>query len=323
MKLKNKCIAVSKTNHIGDVAISLPVLTLIKKAEPDCHLIFFGKGVACDVAKMHMLVDDVINWEDIESAENPSLALARLQIDIFIQLNPCKRAACIVKNAQVAIRIGSGYRLYNWYYCNRLAFIPRRALNKRQLDIAYLKQLAIDTNISESEIGELYTLKSIPLRDSIYELLSPNKFNLVIHPGAVTTNLDRWPIAKYLELINSLDKQKIRVFISGTKEDYKDYQQLIIDNDDVVNLMGEMTLLEFFSFLAKVDGFVAGSTGPLHLASAQDTRTIGLYCSNKNYIKRWHPLGSKSLIIKSLKVADIPTSQVLNAINQWIKESTL
>lgn len=316
MNLNTLRIAIAKTNHIGDVAISLPVASLIKKHAPKAHVFFIARGKACEVAKRQQSIDSVIDWSEIESAATPSKALAKFAIDIFIQLNPCKIIAKTVYQAGINIRIGSCFRLYNWRYCNRLAYIPRKSLNKRLLDLMYLKPLGIKVPTTLAQINALYKLTPRPLTKAQQQLLATDKFNLVIHPSALTTEEDRWPIDKFAKLISQLDKSQFQIFISGLKSERIHYQQLL-ELDNVVDIMGLFSLGTFFDFLSKADGLIAGSTGPLHLAAAHNIRVLGLYKNEISYIKRWHPLGSHSQLISAKQVKDITVSQVQKIISQW------
>ncbi len=59
--------------------------------------------------------------------------------------------------------------------------------------------------------------------------------------------------------------------------------------------MGELQLSEFIALIQNVDGLVAGSTGPVHLAAAAGIHTLGLYPPRRGAApSRWAPLGKKA-----------------------------
>ncbi len=319
MNLNNKRVVIAKTNHIGDVVISLPMVSMIKRQYPKARIIFMANGRACDVAKLQSGVDEVRDWQAILKAKSPVKALKSLKADVFIHASPCKTMAKIVRDADVPHRVGSLYRAYHWLTCNHLANISRNPLlNKRVLDIHYLKALSIDTDVSERELPYLYKLKKKPLKRSLNSLLDKKKFNLVVHPSLITAK-SQWPTSAYVSLINSLNSKRFNVILSGTKEDKVKYQQSLLDKcPNAIDAMGQMNLYDYFIFLSYVDGIVAGSTGPLHMGNAQGIYTLGLYDHNKRYIKRWQPIGDKSKILSSKKgIAKITVEAVKKQLQAW------
>ena len=45
----------------------------------------------------------------------------------------------------------------------------------------------------------------------------------------------------------------------------------------VINLAGETNLLELAAFMEKCDLFISNDSGPLHLATAMDVRTVSFF----------------------------------------------
>ena len=68
-----------------------------------------------------------------------------------------------------------------------------------------------------------------------------------------------------------------------------------------------------------VDGVIASSAGPLHLANAHNKKLLGLYRNNAGYINRWGPIGHKASVISHKKgVKHIAVNQVAGAVTDWI-----
>lgn len=319
MNLNFKRVAIAKTNHIGDMVISLPMATHLKNIYPNVRIIFIGNAASCDIAKMAKAVDEVYDWQKISNHPDPISQLSALKLDVFVHASPCRHMARLVKQAQISIRVGSLFRLYHWRSCNRLANISRRfGVNKRLLDLQYLRPLGLFHRLTEQDLPALYELKSQPLSKAHRALLSESKFNLVLHPGAKTAKADCWPIEKYQSLIRALDKNKFHILISGTEDERENFASLLAE-EGVVDLMGRMSLAKYFNFLKYVDGLVAGSTGPLHLADAQSKPTLGLYRHNQSYIRRWQPINEKSSILSDSKgISNISVQAVQQRLMNWV-----
>lgn len=319
MNLNGKRIVIAKTNHIGDVAISLPMATWIKLSYPKAKVILMANGATCEIARMNKNIDETHDWQIIINSHDPVVQLRRLKADVFIHASPCKKMANLVKQAEIPIRVGSVFRVYHWHTCNRLAMISRRpGLNKRILDLQYLTALDMKVDVTEHDLPALYQVKQSQLKKAHQAFLAKDKFNLVIHPGARTAQPDGWSIANYKALIAELDKDKFHILISGVAEEREKFAELLAI-DGVVDLMGRMTLASYFNFLRYVDGLISGSTGPLHLACAQNKPVLGLYRHKKSYIKRWGPIGSNSSVLSARGgVNNISVQQVQARLQDWV-----
>lgn len=319
MNLNGKRIAIAKTNHMGDVVISLAMAGLIKAHAPTAKVIFMCRGNNSDVASASPFVDEVYDWSKIEASPNSHTALKQLNLDIFIHTNPCIKMSQIVKAADIKIRVGSLFRLYHWFSCNRIAFISRSSKkNKRFLDLQYLRPLGIKTGISNQQLQQFSRLKALPLKKSLNNLLSRNKFNLVIHPGSITANEHGFGIENYMALVNALDKEKFHIIISGIEKERDEFAELL-KMDGVLDLMGRLSLKDYINFLGKVDGMIAGSTGPLHLTNAHQKYTLGLYRHNKKDKSRWQPIGNKAFVLSHKNgVKAIPVSSVVAKLKDWL-----
>jgi ADP-heptose:LPS heptosyltransferase len=160
------------------------------------------------------------------------------------------------------------------------------------------------------------------LRESIRSLLTTDKFNIVLHPGS-RGSAQSWPLQHYAALMRNLGACGCRVFLTGSQSEKILLSDWVASLDiPVVNLMGELDLGELIAFLASIDGFVACSTGPLHISAALGRRVLGLYSSQRPiHPGRWRPLGSCARYIESWNVSDISPEQVLAVIARWRQES--
>lgn len=318
MNLNGKRIAIAKTNHMGDVIISLAMAGMIKAKYPKSRVIFLCRSHNTAIAKLSPFIDEVYEWQQFESISKPAKKLQSLDLDIFIHTSPCAKISNLVKRANVPTRVGSAFRLYHWLSCNRLSLISRDPrVNKRILDLQYLKSLGFDTNISPKMLLQYARLAAKPLKKAHQSLLSKTKFNLVLHPGSVTANAHGWGVENYKALIKQLDKSKFHILVSGIDSERNDFTELL-KLDGVVDLMGRMSLKDYANFISKIDGMVAGSTGPLHLANAFQKYTLGLYRHNKKDINRWCPIGKKSSILSSKQgVQSIEISKVIGQLKDW------
>lgn len=300
-------VLVAKTTHLGDLVISLPMATALKRRDPDCTVIFLTNSKTVDLARSCPDIDEVYAAPDSEDAL--TALLASLRVDIFIQVNNSRTVAAAAYRAGIPVRIGSLYRFYNLRRCTHLVANSRAflGLNKRQLDLEYLLPLGIEIT-GLQEVIALYRL--VPRPVSTPEALHPQRYaqgrrSIVLSPALTTARAHQWPLASYSALIDSLDPERFHWFICGLESERAQLSPLLSRHagaPNVTDLVGRLALSDFMGFLAGCDGLIGGSTGPVHLAAALGIRTLGLFQSRRSDLDRWYPVGPASAAIHS----DVP-----------------
>jgi heptosyltransferase III len=295
-----KKIIISRTDSIGDVMLTLPVAGFLKKLVPDCEIIFLGKTYTKDIVSSCKHIDHFIDWELIRRQANESRIkyFLNLHADVIIHVFPVKEIARLAKQAKIPVRIGSTGRIYHYFSCNRLVALSRRrsALHEAQLNLKLLKPFGANDEYSFNEIAENYGFDTdFPLKTELKQLIQYDKFNLVLHPKSKGSSRE-WGMGNFSNLINILPESQFKIFLTGTKEEGNLIKKELIDPyPTVIDLTGKLSLKELISFINEADGLVAGSTGPLHIASALGKNALGLYPPIKPmHPGRWAPIGIRA-----------------------------
>ncbi|MDD5272936.1 MAG: glycosyltransferase family 9 protein [Methylovulum sp.] len=297
-------ILIAKTSHLGDLIISLPMAATIKRHYPEATVIFLTHPRTVEVAKRCMDVDEAYGLPD--NPEHLPELLKSLAIDVFIQANTSKELGMAAKAAAIPMRIGSWYRHYNWSLCTHTVAISRcyKQLNKRLLDLEYLKPLGIAANDLQAIPG-LYRFTPNKGQEQALAAklgLDFSKRRIILHPALITSKAHQWPLAAYSELIASFDRNRFQWLITGMAAE-REYLQPLLNTPaltaDVLDTVGQLTLDELTTLMMECDGLVAGSTGPLHLAAAVGLHTLGLFQSRPSINKRWSPMGRSATTLYS------------------------
>ncbi len=322
-----KRVIISRTDGIGDVILTLPMLGYLKKLWPEIQILFLGKTYTKSIIESCTAVDEFVNWDLIKDKST------REQISFFTQLDaaaiihvfPTKQTTRIAKLAKVPIRVGTIGRLYNLANCNRLVRFTRKRseLHEAQLNFKLLKGLGISFIPTLPELPEYYNLKTQNLPNALTSLIDKTKFNLVIHPKSKGSAVE-WPESKYLELIETLDENKFNILITGTKDEAELLTRLpSLKKQNAKPLFGLLKLEELIALIRNADGVLAASTGPLHIGAALGKKAIGLYAPQKQiHPGRWAPVGSDAhFLVKNGKknpvesIHDIEVEEVLDKLN--------
>jgi len=326
-------ILIAKTTHLGDLVISLPLAACLKQHNPDSSVMFLTQPRTTAVAERCLDVDEV--YAEPDSFESLVELLVSLQLDVFIQVNTSKYLAQAAKAANIPMRIGSLFRLYNWWLCTHLAYISReyQQHNKRILDLQYLKPLDIVIP-SFDALPPLYRFSRQNPASLINRLgLAMDKHRIILHPTLITSKSHQWPLSAFLRLTNAFDPLQFQWIVTGIEADRAYLEPLLVTNNstiDLVDTVGKLTLDELVTLMMACDGLIAGSTGPLHLAAALGINTLGFYQSKPAVFKRWAPVGRSVTVLHSetpclgdkngtacVCVQYIGVEQVQSVINGW------
>ncbi len=283
-------IIISRTDAIGDVVLTLPLCGILKKHFPDTKITFLGQSYTQPVIATCQHVDTFLDVKTLPSYIP--------KVDIIIHVFPQKHILKWAYQHKIPVRICTYSRLYAWLYANRLVSLHRKNsdLHEAQLNLKLLKPLGISTEYSLQEIRQHYGMTKIPpLPYYIQQLIDPNKQNWIIHPTSQGSARE-WGLHKYKQLIEHLNPEQYNIFITGTEKDKLFLKEWIKNLPPYIHdLTGKLSLQDLIAFISKIDGLVAGSTGPLHIASALGKKAIGIYPSIRPmHPQRWQPVGTQA-----------------------------
>jgi ADP-heptose:LPS heptosyltransferase len=100
---------------------------------------------------------------------------------------------------------------------------------------------------------------------------------VAIHPGARDSRR-RWPTERFAEVADALAARSYEVVVTGDASEHDLVAQVAATARRPVRpLAGMLTLGGLTGLYAECAGVVANDTGPLHLATALGTPTVGIY----------------------------------------------
>ena len=291
-------IILSRTDSIGDIVLAMPVAGLLKQHFPEIKIALLGRAYTKDIALACKHIDSFIDYEDFSRKE---VFIDGSKPQVIIHLITQSDIARRAKELSIPLRIGTRSRLYHWFTCNRLVALSRKksVLHEAQLNLKLLKPLKSYKPLSLQEMESYFGLSRLqPLLPEYQSLLDPHKYNLIIHPKS-RGNAREWPIEHFIALINMLDENKFKIFLSGVEGELFFIQAIVEKlNKSITIIAGKIDLAQFISFIAAADGVVANSTGPVHMAAAMGKDVIGIYPPLKPKDPgRWGPIGKNAHVM--------------------------
>lgn len=271
-------ILIVKLSAIGDVIHALPVPYVLKNKYPDAHITWVVEPVAYELVKHNPYVDEVIvfhkkafkSWSGFKENYRPfAKMLQKRKYDISIDLQGLFKSAAVVFTAKAKKKIG--------YVDMREGsnLISKRIVGKhknghivdRYLDT--VKYLNCDT---EDVVFPLVnTEEEIDFVDNLLRDINILGQDFVVF--AVGTNWINkcWSVENFAKLSDLLAQYKIKVLLIGFGKNDEQKAQTIINltkEHNIVNLVGQTTLMQTARVIKLARAVIGGDTGNLHLAAA-------------------------------------------------------
>lgn len=302
MNYKN--ILLVRTDRIGDVVLSLPLVGIIKKHIPDAKVSILLRNYTKELADGYPGLDNIIILKE-EKGRTLFLSnireIKKYNFDSCIIVYPTFKIALILFLARLKNRIGTGYRWYSFLF-NKKTYEHRKYGEKHELEYntALLKNIGLDEKITPDNVSFNIHVKEENTQYVEKTLLSAKYNNelptVIIHPGSAGSAVDL-PISKFKELASLMARQlNVNIILTGSVTE-KEICNEINNENNLINLAGEFNLGQLIAVINKSDLLIANSTGPIHIAAALKKSVIGFYpkiaaCSPE----RWGPYTNKKYI---------------------------
>ncbi len=293
-------VLLSRTDRLGDVILSTPVASAIKKAYPAAEVYFLARNYTAEILEMHPAVDGIIRIDDASASGSLSKQLRQYSFDAAIALYPRPALAWAFVRAGIPLRVGTGYRWYSLLYHRRI-YQHRKHAARHEAE--FNLQLLAPLGIKDAKV-EFHVRFDSEVEAAITNKLAANgleKKFVVMHPGSGGSARD-WPpehfaaLAKYV-----VSEKKHQVVLTGHQSEHALTQQIQrLAGEKLIDLAGRLTLKELAGVLHRAVLFVGNSSGPLHLARMVGTPVVAFYppitaCRPE----RWGPYGCRADVLMS------------------------
>ena len=323
-----KNILITRTDRLGDVILTLPLLNSAKKIFKNAKIDLLVKKYLEELLHDYKDIDELI-IENINSFFSKYKFFKNKKIDLFINVKPGFELALLFFVLRVKYRIGTAYRWYSFLY-NFKVYEHRKDSVKHESDynLNLLKNFFDETDdskvfhfgYSEDEKKKL-NRKLNGLPDSRY---------IIVHPGSGGSAKDI-PVKRLALFINKFSEiyADYRIVITGTENEKPVINQLMknVRSDfktSVHDVSGMLDLKELMILIDNSDVFISNSTGPVHIAGALNRNIIGFYPNEKPMSDtRWKPLSENTVILKPGGLSDdmdlITEDIIMKAVTSFLK----
>lgn len=298
--LNGKKVLISRTDSIGDVMLTLPLVAWLKENFPSCHVTFLCRSYTEKIVRCMQGVDETLLLETIENKEKADQVafVESLKIDAAIHVFPRKSLAKLLKKAGIPVRIGTSHRSYHLFTCNiRPSFSRKRSpLHEAQLNFELIRPFGLKELPAFEKLNEWTKLFTSP-EAALPEFISGLTDYVILHPKSQGSARE-WPVEKYMELASELVQSGKSVVFTGTEKEGEQFRNSIPANERIIDSTGKLDIEQLITLINHCSAIVACSTGPLHIGGFLNKCTVGLYSPRiPIHPGRWKPLGSKTQIL--------------------------
>ncbi|MDD2731208.1 MAG: lipopolysaccharide heptosyltransferase II [Candidatus Portnoybacteria bacterium] len=303
-----KRILIVRTDRIGDVTLSTPVIKALRDRYPDSYIAMMVSPYAKEIVEKNPFLDEVIIY-DKEGKHKKwrrsikfALNLKSKRFDLAVVLHPTNRAHLVTFFAGIKRRVGYNRKL-GLLLTHKLRHDKHLgAKHELEYSLDMLRCLGIDINADEKRLF-------IPIKPESEEYISnlleregikKNSLILAVNPSA-SCKSKMWPADRFSAVADKLaDKYGMKVVIIAGPKDIKLAEQVTRNMKcPVYNLAGKTSVSQLASLLKRCVLFISNDSGPVHIATAVGTPVLSIFGRSQPGLgpKRWGPLGIRDRYI--------------------------
>lgn len=296
-------ILVIKHSSLGDVLHATGHLRTIKENFPGCQLTVVTSKTSYDILRYNKYIDKIVLFEKErakrEWKRNPRWVVRHLlslfrevrhtQYDVAFDLQGRLKSVVFLYAAKASRKYVKG----RWLFLKRVRKPEMHAIEEMD-QVLRIAGLHVDNSTMEIFTSSKEE-KSI---ERLLKCINPGHKKILIVSPFTRWNTKNWGLEKFMTVINNL-QQDVVVVCTGVGEKKNDIDRMIVQvhGRAIVNLAGELTLLELAELIKRSDLLLTGDSFPMHVASAFHVPVIALFGPTDE--KRVGPVGHDSTVLRA------------------------
>ena len=296
-----KRILIVRTDRIGDVLLSTPVVRAVKEFYPNSFVAVMVSPYAKEIIEGNPWADEVIIYDkdkkhrSVFASIRFARQLRRRKFDLAIILHPTNRVNLVTYFAHIPERVG---------YNKKMGFLlTKRIEDKKHLGEKHEMEYSLDVIRAigiEPKEKELFMPIKLESENWLEDMLAKNRILnqdrlIAIHPAASCPS-KIWPQESFAQVADKLIEAGYKIIVVAGPKDKKIANKVVEKiSYPVLNLAGDTSVSHLASILKRCKLFISNDSGPVHIATAVGTPVISIFGRNQRGLSplRWGPLGIK------------------------------
>ena len=301
-----KRILAIRTDRIGDVLLSTPVIKALRKNFPQSYIAVMVRPYARDIVLGNPYLDEIIIydkygkqrsfWKSIVFA----WSLRRKRFDLALILHPTNRAHLLSVLAGIKKRIGFD-RNFSFLLTDKIEHKKQQGKkHEREYTLEILQKLGL--NSADKDLfmpirkdSEMYIEEFLATQG-----LESGEKMVALHPGASCPS-KIWPVERFALVADRLAEQfKIKVVVVSGPDNVDIGRNLLkLLHCPYIDATGKTTVSQLASLLRRCCLFISNDSGPVHIATAVGAPVVAIFGRNQPGLspRRWGPTGKGDVFL--------------------------
>lgn len=300
-------ILIIRNDKLGDFITALPACQLLKLTYPTLELTLLVNSQVSELAGTSGMIDEILVDQPSAGWFNDLSQLTELihkhKFDAVITLFSTTRVGLAVRLAGIPYRLAPATKLAQFFYNHRLR--QRRSQSAKpefEYNLELVRKYLTDQGIKDlPDLQPPYLSFDSRLVSGLrktfcqqHDIDFTHKL-VFVHPGH-GGSANHLSLHQYANLIRGITTQKpFTIVLSAGPDELELVNTLSVQIHDIPHVIYHSTegLVMFARNIAFADVFIAGSTGPLHIAGALNVPTAGFYSRRRSATElRWQTLNT-------------------------------
>ncbi len=291
-----KSVLVIRNDKIGDFVLTWPALYELKMALPNASIEVFVDPVLKDFAKACPYIDHVI----VDDGDDQAItkAFAERHYDAVIVSRSQIRTYRLLRKLDIPYKLAPKLNWYQYLYQHRTSIEVPKGLGGWRKSCMMVERFLADHRIPVPTLPTRYWDLSHERRKWQDHYGQQGEERLIFaHPGTGGSSGGISPsdFAGLLAQVDKLTAIECKFVLTYSGQEIALAQQIydLLSAQGIKVVMAEplASLADFAKSLVAADMFMAGSTGPLHIAGLHNVPTVGFYAGRRSAPKvRWQTL---------------------------------
>ena len=290
-------VLIERVDRLGDFCHTLPAISLLKRSMPGANVDVIVSPLIKPLAEQFPFIDDLLVYRE----DDPGLVstLKAGNYDAILHMHSHKGMALAARKAGIPYRLGQRRKWYQIMYTHR-ASLNRSGCLKPEWRYCtdHIEYFLCKHHIPPADIHwRLWDISEEKDHWQAFYGKQGDEKLVFIHPGSGGSEAPISP-QQFTELARIIDRNSqsdVRFIVTFGPTEASLAQGLV----EAITQAGSQAQMaeplgnigEFSRSLVAADMMIAGSTGPLHVASLHNAATVGFFPHGKRDDKiRWQTL---------------------------------
>ncbi len=297
-------VLVLQTSFLGDLVLTLPLISEIKRRFPSSRLTLLCSPLGKELLQDHPDIDEIIA-DDKKNADRGFSGLRRKadllrEKDFTLALTPHKslRSAMLLSFAGIPFRVGFR-QSQGWFL-----FHKRADREAQRHDVERNLSILRGFNIEPRECDRTISIPVISTKvEKMQQLLlslgvDPEGMMIGVNPGSVWPT-KRWSVSGFARVIELLkQKYNCSVLLFGADEDGDVAGKIQnLCGQRAISLVGKVSLRELPAAIGLCRVFITNDSGPMHIAVARKIPTVAIFCATTPALG-FYPYSANAIVLQ-------------------------